>query len=305
MKYFLLVLLLMLPCYSQDIRSKVITPSEETLNSEIDPDTHIFGIPFDTTEDEFIKKYGKPLGYFSLNSKETVMIYGRKYAFIFNETKLSGILISSSIIDWRLASAVTHLTPFDQISWKLSNGIREETSLVEVKKIVGDSLSKESYQYTFKTKNSSVELQFSRMTSEGENDSAYKVYGVLIQKNTSKGEIGSLFMRRTASVFDPNKKIFGLSFTKGPQGHRVTSIFKGSPADKAGIVAGDLLLSINQMEVSSFTAQQLLEKLNENDTALLTLKSKKALLKRSLLKKRSKEAFQVMEVFNSRVTDCR
>src|SRR5258707_769940 len=41
-----------------------------------------------------------------------------------------------------------------------------------------------------------------------------------------------------SSHIDPEKKIFGMQFARGPKGNRVMAVMQGSPADKAGVRPG-------------------------------------------------------------------
>src|SRR2546423_3494122 len=121
---------------AQDIRSKVGPTPETSFTNIIDPDRSIYGTPWDTSEDEFIKKFGHPTGYIRLNDAETVMIYGRHHAFLFTAAKLSGVRISGFMFDWKLSQVPLSPTPFDAITWQLTNGIRAKMNLAEVKKIL-------------------------------------------------------------------------------------------------------------------------------------------------------------------------
>ncbi|MDR1283133.1 MAG: redoxin domain-containing protein [Opitutaceae bacterium] len=78
---------------------------------------------------------------------------------------------------------------------------------------------------------------------------------------------------------DPKEKIAGMTFTRGPSGNRVTSVYKGGPADLAGIFAGDLLLKIDGADVTPLLPQDLTRLLASSDTFMLTLLPKKGVLK--------------------------
>lgn len=61
LKYSLLLLLASWPLLAsaQDIRDKVAAPASPfAINETIDPGSHIFGIPFGISEDQFIAQYG-------------------------------------------------------------------------------------------------------------------------------------------------------------------------------------------------------------------------------------------------------
>jgi TonB family protein len=169
---------------AQDVRSKVGPTSETSFTNIIDPDGSIYGAQWGVSEDEFIGKYGNPTGYIRLNGTETAMIYGKNHAFIFTASKLSGVRISSTVFDWKLSQALLTLTPLDGIRWQLSNGIRLEMNLAEVKKILGESLKTDSYQRYFNSDKARVEIDFYRLSSEGEKDEAYRLSGIYIRQAT-------------------------------------------------------------------------------------------------------------------------
>jgi hypothetical protein len=197
---FFLAICFAFPCYAQDIRSKVrtSTPAEQSSNF-IDPDAGIYGVPFGTSEDDFIAKEGKPIGYIRLSPQSTAMIYGKSQAFLFTEGKLVGVRITDSILDWKLSrnmddqnlqriSGTSPVGPCDINSaprWRLSNGITNGMDLTAVKKILGSKLSGDEYNRYYDTKTARVELDFARYTDEGDSERAYKVNGILIRKRGS------------------------------------------------------------------------------------------------------------------------
>lgn len=185
MKPFLATLVLMVCLFmdvgAQDIRSKV-GPATDT--NIIDPDKSIYGVPLGSSEDEFIKKFGQPNGYFKLNSAETVMFYGKRHAFVFTGSKLSGIRYSSFVFDWRLAQTIQPQSSMDGVRWELSNGIRMGMNRAEVKKILGDRLKSEMEHY-FNSDKARVEIDFSHSLSEGDKDEAYKVFGIYVRQGIS------------------------------------------------------------------------------------------------------------------------
>jgi hypothetical protein len=79
MKPILAVLVLTLAAsldvVAQDVRSKVAPSSGTSFTNIIDPDKSIYGAQWDTSEDEFISRFGNPTGYIRLNVAETAMLY--------------------------------------------------------------------------------------------------------------------------------------------------------------------------------------------------------------------------------------
>lgn len=165
--------------FADDIRSFVTTTSETSLVDEIDPGSMIFGIAFGTHEDDFIRFYGNPTGYIQLSKSKTGMLYGKRFFFYFENKMLSGVRITSSVLDWTIAKELKASTQFEQIKWKLNNGIQHGMSKPAIRAILGDALiEKSDYHTYFETSNSTVKLNFSRHTGEGESDAAYKLNSI-------------------------------------------------------------------------------------------------------------------------------
>ena len=180
---FILITLISFSTYAKDIRSYVISSDDFGLSNKIDPNEHIFGIPLGTTENAFIEKYGNPTGYVQLNKSLSGMLYGKSHFFFFEENKLSGFKTGHSILDWEISQEIMAHTPFDNINWALTNGIKKEMSLTGVKQILKDKLITEGrgYKRYFLTENSKVSLSFSHYVDSGENDEAYTLHSILIE----------------------------------------------------------------------------------------------------------------------------
>jgi len=235
---------------ADDIRSKVTDSNDaKKLTRQIDPDKSIYGIPFGTTEDEFIARNGKPIGYVRLSGAETAMIYGKSHAFIFEGGSLVGIRITHSIVDWKLSNASAP-SPFDGITWQLANGIESEMSLTQVKKILGDKLSTKRYrQYYYMTEKAQVELDFSHYTSGGEGDDAHRVYGILVQQRAPEPD----------DAWIGNPEEFGgvgmiiMGSNKRPEFLEVKAVTPDGPADKAGVRPGMALVAVDGTALSGRT----------------------------------------------------
>ncbi|MEW6087906.1 MAG: hypothetical protein AB1498_06330 [bacterium] len=106
------------------------------LTAVIDPDKSIFGIVYGTTEDEFKARFGPPLGCRELGKTGREMRYGKKYVFLFEKTKLAGVYTVSS--EYEVYQYIQTHDNFDNLEWKLSNGIIKNMNLAEVKKILRD-----------------------------------------------------------------------------------------------------------------------------------------------------------------------
>lgn len=174
-----------------DIRRKVADGNDENVfNSVIDLDKSIFGMPLGTTEDEFVERNGKPIGYLRLKRDETVMIYGKSNGFLFSGGKLAGVFVTHHIIDYELADSMEKSKIFpNEDQWKLSNGLKPDMTLASVRDIVGDKLISEDparrYHQYFLTEKSRVKLSFSRnMGKEEDDDEAYSLRSIVLRPRT-------------------------------------------------------------------------------------------------------------------------
>ena len=184
MNKFALVLFVLLASqvlYAEDIREFVKSESDIE-KSIINPDESIYGIPWSISEDELIWRLGKPDGYLRLEGADSVLIYGKKHAFIFRNGKLKGLKIDRGVVDWQIANQLPSNT-LNFVEWQLDNGIKEGSSLKSVKEILGEKLKMpDEYTKTYDTETCTVDLLFSHKTYMGEDDSAYELYGIKIEK---------------------------------------------------------------------------------------------------------------------------
>lgn len=182
-------LLYVIPLSAQDIRDKVSKGTPKA-NSPllITPGKTILGFAIGTTEEDVIKKLGKPTAYMRLDPINTAFIHESNTAFIFTNGKLTGVRISYSLIDHHLSSEFSGAMGHRQPKWKLNNGIKYEMSLVAVKKILGDKLVESSHPSSkhhqkYREGNSVIHLYFSHYTSDGDTDTAYKIHGIMVIKD--------------------------------------------------------------------------------------------------------------------------
>lgn len=178
-----ILLLLSSNVFAFDIREFVGTTQGPGMVKIIDPDRSIFGAELGTSEDAFIKEFGAPTGYIKITETETGMLYGKNHFFLFENRKLVGIRVSEHILDWQISKQILSKTPFDLVRWKLSSGIQKGMSKGDVKSILGAKLkeNKRAYKSYYTTEKSKVELHFSHMVDQGENDEAYELYGIYVR----------------------------------------------------------------------------------------------------------------------------
>lgn len=146
-----------LPLFGEDIRT-LVGLSESRNDLIIEVGERIYDFPIGMTEDEFIAKKGKPVGYLRIDEVRTAMLYGRKHAFLFKDKKLDGVRISHGIVDWKLSNQLRSDKLLDASTWRLTNGVYEGMTLEELEEVLADNLKTDRYLRYFDVGNSRVEL---------------------------------------------------------------------------------------------------------------------------------------------------
>jgi hypothetical protein len=235
-----------------DVRSKVIGAGKApALSRQINPDKDIYGIPFGTSEDEFIKAYGKPTGYVRLEGQDTAMLYGTTHA-----GKLVGVRITHNLLDWKLMQGTAQRGLFNEPRWSLNNGIRQEMNRREVKEILSGKLRNEShFQFYYLTEKARVDLDFSHYTQEGEADEAYRVHGILVRQGPPKDDSLSGvpttpgLKTRAKDALVVTEGLGTIGVTLGPGDGEglldILSVLPRGAAEKAGIRPGWLIVSVD------------------------------------------------------------
>ena len=182
-----LLILSSLNASASDIRDIVKNSDElEKSPNYIDPDSHVFGVEFNSTEDEVIENLGSPDGYIRLDSNLSGMIYGSNKMYIFRNEKLYAFRLTHNVLDWKVSKFVAekHNKNYSYMSqpWKVKSGIERNMKLTQVKEILGDRLieGESKYHASYETTVSVVDLSFSR-SQDGEGDEAYSVGSLFIR----------------------------------------------------------------------------------------------------------------------------
>lgn len=153
-------------------------PSEE-LPRIIDPDRSLFGFPFRTSEQTFIRAVGAPDGCIQVPGKECWLLYGRGCAFLFVDQQLQGVRLNRSGLPSDMDSPRVPGAP----SWEMANGIKPGMNLAEIRGILGDQLAgPHGYQQSYATSNALVRLLFSCQAGEVDTDQSYVLSGILVMQ---------------------------------------------------------------------------------------------------------------------------
>ena len=152
---------------------------------EIEPDKHFLGMLIGTSKEKLVKEFGPPAGLCELKNGGQALIYGNKTAFFFKKDKLYGIHIDhDSVVADSLKFDMKDHAVFDKYKWKLSNGLKKESSLEDVKKKFGKKFkSAGKWQGNFETEKSLGRIHFYRTSIDGidgDADRNYKLSSITV-----------------------------------------------------------------------------------------------------------------------------
>jgi hypothetical protein len=151
--------------------------SEPSKDRTIEPGKSFFVCPIGATEEEVIKKLGKPTGKLTPNKQRSSLLYGQNCMLEFWSGKLIGVSISRERSFGKLESE-------EDGDWTLSNGIRLGMNLAEIKKIRGEIITegRNFHNVSYEDEGSLVLLRFSSKGSTDTKDlDAYELYGITIK----------------------------------------------------------------------------------------------------------------------------
>jgi len=156
--------------------SAICEPSKDRT---IEPGKSIFGCPIGATEEEVIKKLGKPTGKLTPDEQRIYLLYEKNNFLEFLCGKLIGVSISREI---------SHGQPIseDDGNGMLSNGIKLGMNLAEIKKILGEKFKKHGNFSTFyyEEEGSMISLNFyGKGSADRINFDAFELHDVTVKSN--------------------------------------------------------------------------------------------------------------------------
>lgn len=155
--------------------------TKEPLSPIIDPDRGAYGVPFGSTEKQVIEKLGAPTGTIQLSSTRRALIYGKSHAFIIRKGTFRTLIVTDSVLDYRLSQGMESHPVIDSISWTLGPGIKDGMSYAQVAKALGRAASIGDYNLAYETSNARIELQFSGMQGARGDPESFSLRGFVIE----------------------------------------------------------------------------------------------------------------------------
>ena len=217
----------------------IMTPSKSTppQNTKIAPGKSLLGCPIGSTEEEVIKKLGKPMANLNLGENESALLYYDGTALLsFIDGKLQEGKFSSSSLLIINAFNINAYYNIDKTPYTLPNGISIGNSLQKAKDILGDrlDLNKDFHRSSYLDGDFLITLNCSHHSGKEKNDlSSYTIYNIDVKKHASA---------IISKSVDPGKSIFGC-----PHGSTEAEIIKilGEPEGKVDLGSNKIGLFYN------------------------------------------------------------
>ncbi len=214
----------------------------------IDPEKGMIeGLPFGATEAAVKERWAEPTGQIHFDAHRDAFLYGRSRLLLFFDGKLDGLRINDPVIDWKLSQWIQQKPSPSGADWRLADGITSQMTRDQVLRIIKPEPSGDNYNVAYSTDQALVQISFSHRVDLGETDAAYSVMGLLMARRQDGKDHWSEPPGSFPMAFGgvKSRKMLGLMLGESPDGIRITGVFKGSPADKAGIKKGDLITAVD------------------------------------------------------------
>lgn len=263
---------------ADDTGEKAHPPGKSPSSGVVDPKGTIFGVPFGASGDEVLQQFGEPNGRLRLDERRTAFLYDRSFLFLFYEGKLDALRVSRYVINWETANWIQPRPPFSSDEWSLSNGIRSGMTLQQVADLLQIPVPENNkYRLVWSTDRTTLDMNFTYRSDRSEADPAsYTLNGFLLTRNHPEGNrwTASQNVQTATRRSLKGKMMIGLAATSTKRGIGATLIYKGSPADLAGIKPGDLITSIDRQSTLDMTAEEFTKRISEKDPHELVVQSK-------------------------------
>ena len=147
----------------------------------IDPDRGVYGVPFGSTEKQLVEKLGPPSGAIQLSSSRRALIYGKSHAFVLRKGTFRMLIVSQSVLDYRVSGGMEPHPTVDSINWVLGPGIKSGMNYLQVAKALNRTDAQGDYNLKYETANARVELQFSGKQGARGDPESFTLHGFVIE----------------------------------------------------------------------------------------------------------------------------
>ena len=123
-----------------------LSARSKRIDTLIDPHTHVYGHPWGTPKQLFIRLVGEPVAQVKFDEESSALLYGRKHAFMFTKEKLSGLWITDrGTLGWLINNKIPFDRKWDNLKWRIGRGVAFGVSIDKMKRIMGDDLITTEY----------------------------------------------------------------------------------------------------------------------------------------------------------------
>jgi hypothetical protein len=146
---------------------------------DVDPAKSVFGVPWNSSEQEAEKKLGKPSGYFQATKYKKFVFYGKSVALVFEREKLKGLIYSNVIFSALYDEAVSINERFSTETIRLNGVELNDKGFAELAAKLPYKLGKPTYQVKVATDEAQIQLNFSGREEPG-SASTFSFHGLEI-----------------------------------------------------------------------------------------------------------------------------
>ena len=139
---------------------------EELKDRVIDPQRGVYGLSLGATEDETVRRFGKPVGIVELSESHRAYLYGKAHLLGFKKGRFYQLIVGNYLIARQLHELMDADLWFDSDSWKLTPGIKRGMSVDTVAKLLKRDIPHGVYIWTYTDGDAQIELGFSRHTTK-------------------------------------------------------------------------------------------------------------------------------------------
>lgn len=151
------------------------------MERKIDPDSSVYGVPFDSTEEQVRAAFGAPRGVIIVSDNYKIYIYGKAHFLVFRKGKFVELnLDRHSFLRYEVARRMERHPFFDSDRLEVGPGLRFGMTFDKVVKALKRSDLEPDYQITVDGENSTMTLSFSSTYGKS-GASAYTLNGFSIK----------------------------------------------------------------------------------------------------------------------------
>lgn len=147
----------------------------------IDPEHGAYGVPFNASEADIVKAFGRPNGVYQMSDDRRALIYGKSNALILKGGRFVEIYVTEQLLDWDFANRIEPHPFFDDGTWEVVPGIKKDMAFDKIKAVVGANLGDAKYEATYTTDHATIKLRFASSRNSEQETPKYVLMSVSIR----------------------------------------------------------------------------------------------------------------------------